>query len=150
MKILKQLGVLFVAVWLLVGPIAAAYAASTQTVYVRVTWIMPDLHDDWHPGYGGQTIQVKVETVGAGIDTFFAYATIDYELSNVSCVMDISGLQGNYHWGLVTRIPKQIIQDGQGHVAFIERPPLQSTYRANDGFNPLVQLGNVMLNGSYE
>ena len=123
----KLSGIAFLATWLAIGPICAAYAATWQTVYVKVEWTIPASVPE---RFYGEDIEVKV-VCSTGVGTAYVYtgtATLDYQQCNVSCVMETTGLPGGYHWGVISLIKTQILADQQGHVV-IEAPATVSAYR---------------------
>jgi len=150
MKYLAKLsGVAFLAMWLTIGPICAAYAVTIQAATITCTWIMPNGHDDWEPGYAGQTIQVKFETIGSDSSVYYESATVDYETATSNCFIDITGLTGNFHWGVTVSIPTQLISDGNGNSALIGEDEINYAFRDSHGYTHTVMLGPIKLNGSY-
>lgn len=121
----KLSGVAFLAAWLTVGPICAAYAATFQTVYATIEWEMPADAPEWAKG---KEVQVRA-IFGCGIgspSTYYGYGTLDYGQAQISGVFETTGAQPNYHWGMVAWIPAQFLHGGPGQTYWISGGAPQS------------------------
>ena len=149
MRLAKQIGVLFMAAWLTLGPIAAAHAAETESGVVTVQWYDIDDNTEFEEWMRGEVIQVKLTVYGATDTTYNGYATLDYNWTGVFFFMDTTGMSGNYHWAFKTWVPAQIISSG-GNTAHIESVEHHLHWkRANDGFIHFGKKHWISINGEW-